>query len=173
MVGTSQVCFVITNPDSKTVLFYVQDDVRKELKFGQKVTVYYNDRTYTGTISEISVVVDAQTGMFQVQADIQNGREIANGTQVELVTAAHEEDNALIIPLDAVYFEDGIPYIYLFEDGTAVKTRIDIVLHDTETLVVSNSDGILSQSGYADACRFRRLPGSRRGQYRKHGDGTD
>lgn len=73
-----------------------------------------------------------------MKAGIQNGREIAYGTQVELVTAAHEENDALIIPLDAVYFEDGVPYIYLYENDAAVKTQIDIILHDTENFVVSN-----------------------------------
>lgn len=138
MGSTNQASFVITDPDSKTVVFYVQGDVRKELKTGQKVTIFCNNEKYAGSINEIGVAVDAQTGMFQVKAGITNGKEIANGTQVELVTVAHEEDNALIIPLDAVYFEDGVPYIYIYEDGIAKKTEIDIALHDAEKIVTTN-----------------------------------
>lgn len=138
--STNQASFVITHPDSKTVVFYVQDDVRKELKIGQKVTIFCNNEKYAGSINEIGVAVDVQTGMFQVKAGITNGKEIANGTQVELITVAHEEDDALIIPLDAVYFEDGVPYIYIYGDGVAIKTEIDIALHDAEKIVTTNKE---------------------------------
>ena len=64
--ASGTVAFVISNGNNKTVTFYVTDQVRQTLTPGQEVTVTSDGMVYQGAITEISGVVDASTGLFQI-----------------------------------------------------------------------------------------------------------
>lgn len=48
-----------------------------------------------------------------------------------------------MIPSDALYFEDGDAYVFLAQDGTAVRTQVEVGLYTTDTIAVTRglSDG--------------------------------
>ena len=98
--------FVISNGSNKTVTFYVTDSVRQTLTPGQAVTVNYNGQTYEGAVTEIGGVVDAQVGQFQVKAVIDGAQDLPDGLSVELTTTAHRTAGAVLVPSDAMFFED-------------------------------------------------------------------
>ena len=134
--------FVISNGNNKTVTFYVTEQVRKGLELGQPVTVAYNGNSYTGAITEISGVVDAAVGQFEVEAVIDGAQDLPDGLAVELTTTAYQADDALLIPSDALYFENGEAYVYLMQDGAAVRANVEIGLYTADTIAVT---GGLSQ----------------------------
>lgn len=134
--------FVISNGNNKTVTFYVTEQVRKGLELGQPVTVAYNGNTYEGGITEISGVVDAAVGQFEVEAVIDGAQDLPDGLAVELTTTAYQADDALLIPSDALYFENGEAYVYLMQDGAAVRANVEIGLYTADTIAVT---GGLSQ----------------------------
>ena len=134
--------FVISNGNNKTVTFYVTEQVRKGLELGQPVTVAYNGNTYEGAITEISGVVDAAVGQFEVEAVIDGAQDLPDGLAVELTTTAYQADDALLIPSDALYFENGEAYVYLMQDGAAVRANVEIGLYTADTIAVT---GGLSQ----------------------------
>ena len=133
--GTS--AFVISNGSNKTVTFYVTDSVRQTLTPGQAVTVDYNGQTYEGAITEIGGVVDAQVGQFQVKAVIDGAQDLPDGLSVELTTTAHQANGAVLIPSDAMFFEDGISYVYVVQDGKAVRTDVTIGLYTADQIAVT------------------------------------
>ena len=134
--------FVISNGNNKTVTFYVTEQVRKGLELGQPVTVEYSGNTYEGAITEISGVVDAAVGQFEVEAVIDGAQDLPDGLAVELTTTAYQADDALLIPSDALYFENGEAYVYLMQDGAAVRANVEIGLYTADTIAVT---GGLSQ----------------------------
>ena len=134
--------FVISNGNNKTVTFYVTEQVRKGLELGQPVTVAYNGNSYTGAITEISGVVDAAVGQFEVEVVIDGAQDLPDGLAVELTTTAYQADDALLIPSDALYFENGEAYVYLMQDGAAVRANVEIGLYTADTIAVT---GGLSQ----------------------------
>ena len=134
--------FVISNGNNKTVTFYVTEQVRKGLELGQPVTVEYSGNTYEGAITEISGVVDAAVGQFEVEAVIDGAQDLPDGLSVELTTTAYQADDALLIPSDALYFENGEAYVYLMQDGAAVRANVEIGLYTADTIAVT---GGLSQ----------------------------
>lgn len=134
--------FVISNGNNKTVTFYVTEQVRKGLELGQPVTVAYNGNSYAGAITEISGVVDAAVGQFEVEAVIDGAQDLPDGLAVELTTTAYQADDALLIPSDALYFENGEAYVYLMQDGAAVRANVEIGLYTADTIAVT---GGLSQ----------------------------
>ena len=129
--------FVISNGSNKTVTFYVTDSVRQTLTPGQAVTVDYNSQTYEGAITEIGGVVDVQVGQFQVKAVIDGAQDLPDGLSVELTTTAHQANGAVLIPSDAMFFEDGISYVYVVQDGKAVRTDVTIGLYTADQIAVT------------------------------------
>ena len=130
--------FVISNGENKTVTFYVTDQVRKTLTPGQPVTVRYHGNSYEGAITEISGVVDAQVGQFEVEAIIDGAQNLPDGLSVELTTTAYRVDGAAVIPSDALFFENGETYVYLVQNGTAVRTDVEIGLYTADTIAVTS-----------------------------------
>ena len=129
--------FVISNGSNKTVTFYVTDSVRQTLTPGQAVTVNYGDRTYEGVITEIGGVVNAQVGQFQVKAVIDGAQDLPDGLSVELTTTAHQANGAVLVPSDAMFFEDGVAYVYLLQDGKAVRSDVTIGLYTADQIAVT------------------------------------
>ena len=128
--------FVISNGSNKTVTFYVTDQVRQTLTLGQPVSVNYGGNSYTGAVTEISGVVDAQVGQFQVKAVINGAQDLPDGLSVELTTVAYRQTGAILIPSDAMFFEDGQAYVYLARNGAAVRTDVTIGLYTTDQIAV-------------------------------------
>ena len=134
--ASGTVAFVISNGNNKTVTFYVTDQVRQTLTPGQEVTVTSDGMVYQGAITEISGVVDASTGLFQVKAVI-DAQDLPDGLAVELSTTAYVVEDAVLVPSDALYFEDGDAYVFLLRDGTAVRVPVTIGLYTTDTIAIT------------------------------------
>ena len=130
--------FVISNGANKTVTFYVTDSVRQTLTPGQAVTVNYNGQTYEGAITEIGGVVNAQVGQFQVKAVIDGAQDLPDGLSVELTTTAHQAIGAVVVPSDAMFFENGVAYVYIMQNGTAVRTNVTIGLYTADEIAVTS-----------------------------------
>ncbi len=129
--------FVISKDAERSVTFYVTDQVRKTLQMGQRVSVAAGDQTCEGEINEIAGVVDPQAGLFKIKAALSGAAGLPDGLSVELTTAAYAADDAIIIPSDALYFEDGEAYVYLAKDGAAVKTPVSVGLYTAEEIAVT------------------------------------
>lgn len=93
---------------------------------GQEVTVERGTTSYAGSITEIGVAVNQQTGLFQIKAAVNaNGSDLPSGVSVKLTTDTyHTNDSAVLIPYDAVYYDNTGSYVYLSVDGKAVKTYV-------------------------------------------------
>ncbi|WP_304508146.1 efflux RND transporter periplasmic adaptor subunit [Anaerotignum sp.] len=130
--------FIISNSQTKTVTFYVTDTVLPVLQNGQSVTVTNGSKNYIGSISEIGIAVDVSTGLFKVKATIENAMDLPNGIDVELQTISYAAKDSILVPCDAVYFDNGDAYIFVAEDGKAVKTEISVSLYDKDVIVVES-----------------------------------
>ncbi len=135
--ASGTVAFVISNGANKTVTFYVTDQVRQNLTPGQAVTVSTSGQTYTGAITEISGVVDAATGLFKIKAVINDAQALPDGLAVELTTTAYRANGAVLVPSDAVYFDEGSSYVFVSENGTAVRTPVTMGLYTADTIAVT------------------------------------
>ena len=134
--ASGNVAFVISNAKNKTVTFYVTNEVKRDLRQGQAVTVTAQDTSYSGTVTEISGVVDAAVGLFQVKAVIADADDLPDGLAVQLTTTSHAVEGEIVVPNDALYYNNGAPYVYLLRDGKAVQTEVAVGLHNAEYTVV-------------------------------------
>lgn len=141
--SAGNVAFVISNGSNKTVTFYVTNQVRQQLEQGQSVTVSYDGSEYDGIITEIGGVVDAPAGLFQVKAIIENAQALPDGLSVSITTVTRQENNAVLVSSDALYFENGSSFVYVLQDDHAVQTEVTVGLYtDTQAAITAGlSDG--------------------------------
>ncbi len=138
MASASSIAFTISNKDTMVVTFYVAEDVRDELTAGQPVTVSRSGNTYSGAITEIGNAVDMQKGLFKVKATIYDMPDIASGVTASITTTCHSANNVVVIPCDAVYYENGNAYVFVARDGVAVKTPVETgIYNDTDIAITS------------------------------------
>lgn len=135
----SNPAFVISNKDTMVATYYVSEDVRNTFSIGQQIEIEKDGIMYKGEVIEIGGTIDATTGLFKIKASI-NGDTSAmlSGTKVKVTTATYYEENALIIPYDAVYYDGTQAYVYTVVDGKAKKTNITTGLYDVEEVVVKD-----------------------------------
>ena len=132
------VAYVISNPSQEKVVFYVTDEVRKNIEIGQKVTLKKDETEYTAFVDYVGNTVDDEKKLFKVSAYLNEGakEQFSIGSNVSLSTSIRTEKTAFSIPIGAVYYSEGKPYVYVAKDGKAVKTDIETGISDSENIQV-------------------------------------
>ncbi|MCI7383968.1 MAG: efflux RND transporter periplasmic adaptor subunit [Hungatella hathewayi] len=131
-VTQSQELCVISGEGENRISFYVTQRMMKNISVGDKMEVEKNSKTYDAYISEISSMVDSETGLFKIKAQIDDMGEIAAGSTVKLNLVTEHAENAMLVPIDAIYYSNGEAYVYLYQDGKAVQTKVVVGLEDSE-----------------------------------------
>ena len=81
------------------------------------------------------------TGLFQVKASVQaNGEQLPSGVSVKISSETYKAENDLIIPYDAVYYDNKGAYVYVADSGNAVKTYVTTGIFNDEEIQIL--DGI-------------------------------
>lgn len=102
------------------------------LKEGDTITIEKGGMEYQGTITEISSMIDADTGLFKVKSSVENGDALATGSAVKLYVTSDKVDNAMSIPVDAVYYSGGDAFVYTYDNGTVHKVPVEVGIYDSE-----------------------------------------
>lgn len=136
--ASGTVAFVISNAKNKTVTFYVTNEVMKNMTVGQAVTVSAQNGNYSGAVSEISGIVDSYTGMFKIKAIINEATDIPDGLSVSVTTVSDTATDAIILPSDCLYFDNGVPFVYKVQEGKAVRTDVEVSLYTKEKVAISS-----------------------------------
>ena len=113
------------------VKFKILEAELANVKIGQKVLVspFINEeKQYVGNISSMNPMVD-EKGLVLVTARIDNTRgdnDIIDGLNVKVVVE-EEVRRMFVVPKDAVVERDGYHVVFLYKDGHAVWTYVDIL----------------------------------------------
>lgn len=139
MATQASPAYTIVNNNTMTVTFQVSETVKNTLSIGQKITLERNDDTYTASITEIGASVNPQSGLFQIKACVEtNGAQIPSGVSVKVNADTYRAENTLLIPYEAVYYENEGAYVYISVDGRAVKKPITTGIFDDDNIVVTD-----------------------------------
>ncbi len=129
--------FVISNKNTMTVTFNVSEGIRNTLRVGQKVQVDRNGKLYDAVITEIGTMIDQNTGLFAVKSCVSTpDASLLTGSSVKVTADTYSQDDAVLIPYDAVYYDDSQPYVYVVEDGIARRRDVETGIFDAETITV-------------------------------------
>lgn len=129
--------FVISNKNTMTVTFGVSEGIRGTLRVGQKLTVDRNGKLYDAAITEIGSMVDQTTGLFMIKSCVSTPDDsLLTGSSVKVTADTYSQADALLIPYDAVYYDDSQPYVYVAENGTAKRKDVETGIFDMDTITV-------------------------------------
>lgn len=130
--------YTIVNNDTMTVTFQVSESVKNTLSVGQRVMIDRNNNTYAASITEIGTSVNPQSGLFQIKACVEvTSEELPSGVSVKVSADTYRAENTMIIPYEAVYYENEGAYVYTSVNGRAVKTPITTGIFDDDNIVVT------------------------------------
>ena len=131
--------YVISNQDAMNITFSVSGQVKDSLYIGMPVKIEKDGAEYEATVIEIGEAVESQTGgLFTVKAitDV-GGDKLSSGSAVKLTVDTFRTENALLIPYDAVHFESEQAYVFVIEDGKAVRTPVTVGLINDDTVEIT------------------------------------
>ncbi len=130
LVGLNTKLFVITDPTEKICRVWVPERDLPLMKVGQKAFVSseisLNER-FPGWIKRISPVVDPATGTCKVTIGIRDGKNrLRNGMFVrsEIIIDVHK--NTVLVPKNALVYENDREWVYMVKDTLAVKRQVEI-----------------------------------------------
>ena len=144
---TNPLC-VISSEGTKVVNFAVTGAVLGNIKEGDQIRIEKSGSEYVGTITEVNTMVDPATGLFKIKASVEKGDALINGATVKLYIMSDNAQGALTIPVDSIYYSNGVSYVYTFDNGIVHEVEIETGISDSEkTEVVSGlsaSDQIIT-----------------------------
>ncbi|MBQ2802315.1 MAG: efflux RND transporter periplasmic adaptor subunit, partial [Lachnospiraceae bacterium] len=141
IAASSSPAFTIANENTMTVTFQVSEAVKNTLTVGETILVERNNEVFNGNITEVGVAVNQQTGLFQIKAVVEaDGTSLPAGVSAKITADTYSVKDAILIPYDAVYYDNNGSYVYLAVDGKAVKTYVTTGIFDDTT--ISIIDGI-------------------------------
>lgn len=127
---------VISGEGSKQVSFSVPEKIVKQLAVGDTVNIEKNGSSYQGTITEVSSMIDAATGLFKIKSSVESGDALPTGSTVKLSVIADKQENVMTLPVDAVYYAGGEPYVYTYDNGTVHQVSVEVGIYDSEKIQI-------------------------------------
>lgn len=144
MVSQQSVICVISGEGDKSVSFYVTENIVQNMKVGDLIQIEKNGSDYSGTIIEVSSMIDASTGLFKVKASLEGADALATGTVVKLYVTSDKVSQVLTLPADTIYYNGGDAYVFTFDDGTVHKAPVEVGISDSEKVEILS--GVDAQS---------------------------
>lgn len=136
IVSPSGPICVISGQEQNIVTFGASEKVMKNMSVGMEIAMEKYGTEYIGHISEISSMVDSSTGLYTIKAIVEDGNALTNGSKIKISAIMNQSYDIVTIPLDAVFYDKGNPFIYCYQDGRAVKVDFEGGIFDNQRMEV-------------------------------------
>ena len=119
------------------ISFNLAEDGANALTVGSPVTVSYNGQDYPAQITELSNAANPQTGLYAAKAQTEEPLGTSrSGGVVKVKASTAKAENALLLPLELLEYDENQPYVYLFRDGVAVRADVVTGISSAEEVVI-------------------------------------
>ena len=140
VAGQNLIC-VISGEGSKAVSFSVPEKIAGQMQVGSRVRIEKNGSEYQGSVTEISSMIDAATGLFKVKASVEKGDALSTGSSVKLSVTSDKAENVMTLPVDAVYYSGGDAYVYTYDNGTVHHVPVEVGIYDSQRIQLVSGIG--------------------------------
>lgn len=149
-VSQSDLIFVISGQGSKVISFSITERIRQYLNEGDDVMVQKDGEDYRGVITEVSFMADTDTGLFKAKARLDEGIDesrFPTGSMLKLYVISEQVKGVMSIPVNSVYYDGGIPYVYTYDPETSTlhKLQVEVGLYDSDWIEVKSGIGSEAQ----------------------------
>ncbi|OLO37156.1 hypothetical protein BTR23_13550 [Alkalihalophilus pseudofirmus] len=120
---------VIVNLDPVIAMFSANSFQISKLQQGMDVDITINglNETFPNSITTVSPVINPQTNTFTVEAEIENpDLLIKGGMRATAMVDLGTIDEATVIPIDSVLYEDNKAYVYKVADTSVVRQSVEL-----------------------------------------------
>jgi len=104
---------------------WVTDNEIGLIKKGMNAEITYNNKTYKGKVTDVSLGIDPMTQAFYAEIEFPNTKmELKNGLTVEVKILVYENENAVVIQRNLVQTDEKGSYVFVEKNGKASKRYI-------------------------------------------------
>ena len=138
MVSPGAPAYVIDQEGAAPMVsFNLSEDGANALTVGSPVTVVYSGQEYPAHITELSNSANPQTGLYaaKAQTDEPLGTSRSGGV-VKVKASTAKAENALLLPLELLEYDENQPFVYVYRDGTAVRVDVATGISSAEEVVI-------------------------------------
>lgn len=139
----SEIC-KISGTNQIQIQFGITEKTLQNMTVNDSVSVEKNGVKYEGTVTEISSVVNSGTGLYDVKALLADSKGLTTGTRVKITVVMSKAAGVMTIPVDAVSYDAGVPFVYCYENGISYKTEISTGIYDKDKMEIKS--GITNDS---------------------------
>ena len=141
-INQGTVLCYITSEGAKEINFGVTERVLSGLNLNDPVKIEKSGKVYDGYISNISNLINAQTGLFNVKAVISSENNFASGIMAKVTLPYIRKKNINLLPNEIIYYEASMPFVYVVDnDGLVSKKYIEVgIENENYTEVITNLD---------------------------------
>ena len=134
--------FEIANVDTLEISTGINEQNVSKIKIGQEVLLKIHsvsDKWMSGTITEISKVMNAQTKNYPVTIALANkDADLVAGMYAEVQVAVEHAEDVLVIPVDAIVYKEAKPVAFIAQaDGTVKEKALTLGINDGDNYVVT------------------------------------
>ena len=129
----------ISGDGGMSVTFGVTESVRKHLNLADEVEVFKGQAELKGHVTEISEKVSATSGLYSCKANIPDtgDADLTSGSRAKVRLVSDRAKGVMTVPVAAVSYASGVPFVYCLEDHLAVKKDLATGLYDETYMEVT------------------------------------
>jgi len=152
MASQGTEAYTIETDAKSKVVFFVAEETKQSIAEGNDAVITKNGEEYSAKITNVGNTLDPETGLFKIEAQMTDYKtEFLNGSTVSVKTITRELKDTVTVPIDAVYYDDEQAYVFVSDNGKAVRRDIETGISDDEGIAVieglnKNEDVIVSWS---------------------------
>ncbi|WP_110113378.1 efflux RND transporter periplasmic adaptor subunit [Bacillus sp. CGMCC 1.16541] len=122
---------VVTVVDQRDIAatFQVNSYQVSQLKSGNNATVTFDgvDQEFPSKIQTVSPTADPQTSLFTVKVPVSNPQNvIKGGMKATAMVTIDSITDALVVPKEAILYEESEPYVFIAKDNRVTRTPISL-----------------------------------------------
>ncbi len=134
--------FEIANVDTLEISAGINEQNVSKIRIGQEVLLKINsvsDQWFSGHITEISKVMNAQTKAYPITIAMNNKDDaLVAGMYAEIQVVVDHVDDVLVIPVDAIVYKEAKPFAFITQaDGTVKETALTLGINDGDNYVIT------------------------------------
>lgn len=143
-ISQNDLLCVIAGQGAKVVSFSVTERIRNYLEEGDLIVVEKDGENFEGQIIEVSFMADSNTGLFQVKARLDEALDetkLPTGSMVKLYVTSEHADQVLTVPVDSVYYDGGLAYVYTCDREELSLHKVQVGLYDSDWIEIKSGLG--------------------------------
>ena len=134
--------YVISDTKKLTLIMAIFEVNLSKIRLGQKLSISvpaYPDKTFPATVQYIGQVLDEKTRSIQVRCDLPNNDGLLlPGMYATITVESEPNDQAIVIPLTAVFTEGDADFVFIAIDENHYQQRpVEISLRLKDKAIIS------------------------------------